>query len=712
MRVLAALLCLAPLFAQAPPNAAATVQFDGAHLRLVYQDRVLLEAALQTGDDHHAAKPGEVTLEQTGDPAPKVEQRLRLRGRNLRLVGTVTTSSEGLAAELRGAAQQRFPMLRMSAGRSDNRRNHAVYDRRFDWLLAGPDDGHTVITPADHDRWQFSSEGSDLTLTFRPRFYQQHKQLTWFEPWTYQVYRGSVTGWCSWWAYRDGFDQQQLEGLVAALSRQHLADFGYRWIQIDDCYQTSMGMPAGWLQWNEKFPKGAAGAVAAIRSGGFEPGIWVYSAFHDQAVVQQHPDWFVQRDGQPFEGPWVGHGLDGSNDAALDAVVRPTQQGFKALGFTYVKVDSLRHLLYDSYHHALPYLAQEGTDPAQAFRSYLRAAREGMQPGAFLLACWGVLPEAIGLADGCRLGTDGFGPACLQQYNSWNGIVWRNDPDHCDVLPKWRELQDGVLSERAAAMARRDAVLRPSLVSIGGGVLMLSDRAEVYGGDVEGLKRTAPVLFSVPGQLYDFDPQKSDRLASMARTDILTGSGPSPVDADQGGAVCPWWLLEVEQAGERWDVLAHFAAGDQDLPAQRVEFRDLGIGDERLVYEFWSQRCLGLCRGGFVAEALPAHGTQVFALRRPLPHPQILSTSRHITQGGVDLLNVAWDGERLAGRSRVVGGDRYELVLHVPAGFTAQGARMDGKACEVTQDGEVARVAITPQGNGDIDWDVQCRRVP
>ena len=36
-----------------------------------------------------------------------------------------------------GAAQVRFPLLRASHAHSDNRRNHAVYDLRIDWLLAG-----------------------------------------------------------------------------------------------------------------------------------------------------------------------------------------------------------------------------------------------------------------------------------------------------------------------------------------------------------------------------------------------------------------------------------------------------------------------------------------------------------------------------------------------------------------------------------------------
>ena len=41
---------------------------------------------------------------------------------------------------------------------------------------------------------------------------------------------------------------------------------------------------------------------------------------------------------------------------------------------------------------------------------------------------------------------------------------------------------------------------------------MISDHAEVYQQEVnlEGIKRSAPILFTLPGRLYDFDPRKSD----------------------------------------------------------------------------------------------------------------------------------------------------------------------------------------------------------
>ena len=34
---------------------------------------------------------------------------------------------------------------------------------------------------------------------------------------------------------------------------------------------------------------------------------------------------------------------------------------------------------------------------------------------------------------------------------------------------------------------------------------------------------------------------------------------------------------------------------------------------------------------------------RVFAIREARPHPWVLSTTRHISQGGVDLLDERWD---------------------------------------------------------------------
>ena len=430
----------------------------------------------------HADRAGpRLRLKQAVQSGPRgeIEQVITLRldqpGEDLRveLDGTCVGSDEAIPVETgprdhHGVSVPRLKIVRNVVGISRNLRNHAVYDRARDWLLVGPGPFTTRIEPLANEtsqrRFRVTAGYGTLRLVFRPHFFQKHKNLAFFRPWTYRVWRGSVTGWCSWWPYRADFCEKNLEQVLKVFQQKRLGDYGYRTIQIDDTFQrTPAGPPDSWLHWNDKFPGGMAGYVKQVREAGFEPGIWIGAMFHDRAFVNAHPGWFIPgSEGKPLQAPWLGYGVDPTVPAVLEQVVRPIFQGLRQAGFTYVKVDTLRHLLYDAMYHARPHFEKAGVTVEDAFRRYVQVVRDSLGPDVYLLACWGVLPEVVGLASGCRLGTDGFGPAKLQQFNSWNGIVWRNDPDHCDVLP----VNGG---------DQRDTVLRPVIVSLAGAMLMLSD---------------------------------------------------------------------------------------------------------------------------------------------------------------------------------------------------------------------------------------------
>ena len=137
-----------------PPNAPATVEWNAkaGRLDLRYHGTIILDATIGAEAGNTAAG-AEVKLDPTEATGDKVEQRLRFTlakpqgGVKLVLRGTATASDEAFPAETSGAAQKRFPLVRNSVGLSRNRRNNALYDRRWDWLLVGPDDGATRILP-------------------------------------------------------------------------------------------------------------------------------------------------------------------------------------------------------------------------------------------------------------------------------------------------------------------------------------------------------------------------------------------------------------------------------------------------------------------------------------------------------------------------------------------------------------------------------------
>jgi alpha-galactosidase len=706
-----------------PPNEPACLQLEADAFMLAYNGAMLLSASVS----------GEFIVSTTETLGDQVEQRFvvsREDGLPVSLKMTVMGSDQAMAAETFGAAQKRFPLVRTSHGPSLNNRNNAVYDRFSDWMIE-ISGGVTRIKPTacvqDATYFEIMSEGPRVEIIFRPRYYQRHKNIRYFEPWNYTIRKESITGWCSWWAYQNDFKQEHLERLLEVWWQKHLGDYGYSFIQIDDGFQGALdvgrrnapthngyrgGRPETWLSWRpDRFPTGMTGYVASVRSEGLIPGVWIGCFFSDEETVEAKPEWFVRGpDNKPFAGPYVSYAMDATVPEVANRLIRPTYRGLHQAGFRYVKIDQLRHLLYDNLHHNTAYARAHGTKPAEIFRAYLSAAREELGEETFLLACWGVLPEAVGLADGCRIGGDGYGPVTLQQYNSWNGIVWRNDPDHCDILPRRKPAEEGnVRKTDAVTASHNDTIIRPALASIAGGLLMLSDKPEVYADErnLLGIRRASPVLFSVPGQLYDFDPAKTEVLQKGMREEITNGSKKAPTDGDQHGVVSPWWLNEFNLGFTNWNVLHHLNWASDAIPAQRVSFQDLGLepDQEYLVFEFWTDRFLGSFKTSFEVPPLGPMGLHSFALRPKTSRPQLLSTNRHLSQGAADLDIVVWeDAFTLTGKSRVVDGDRYVLTLHLPEGFAIKSASFGDTAAEVACTGEIARIAFLPSETGTDNW--------
>ena len=667
----------------------------------------------------------------------KVEQRIRIKfnkeeaDQKLIVRGLVKTSKQGFPAETRTIDQTRFPMVRNTVGLSKNLRNNAIYDRKFDWILIGPGDRETKIVPNDspdsYNLFSFEVKDNDFEMVFRPRYYQKHKNLSFFEPWNYDVWEGSVSGWCSWWPYRGGFDQEKLEDVLKVFSDKNLVDYGYQYMQIDNStHQKPGGTPKSWLEWNDKWPGGMHGTADLIRSYGFKPGIWIHARFRDKEYVGKNSELFLKDiNGNPYFTPMSLHyAMDITNPKTVEELVRPSYRGFKDAGFNYVKVDGLRHLIYDGYNHNIEYLQSRGMTSSEATRRYVEIAREELGKETFILACWGVLPEVVGLADGCRIGGDGFGITTLNYYNSWNGVVWRNDADHCDILPENKPSHAGFVARKSKTIYTpveadvRETIIRPAFASFASSVLMLSDKAEVYKNDdyLEGVKRSGPVLFTVPGQMYDVNPEKSSLIITEERTAIKTGQGRRLVDAPRGAPEnCPFWLMEINKPFESWNVLARFNFNDFDLPEMKVTFNELGLSEENeyLVYEFWSNRFVGKFKNEFpLVKTLPRE-VQMYGIRKKLKHPQIITSNRHISQGGVDLINVIWNENTylLSGKSKLVKHDPYTLILFVPKDFKLNSAKMNGEKVEIIRDGNSVTISYVSKKTQEIEWNLDFKKI-
>ena len=679
----------------APPNEPAVVTIDGTAITMRYAGTTLFEGRIDNPDALASVKPSTAVHGQSVDQV--VALWARRGGPPLRLSGRVTASDQAFAAEsdrpVRGV-----PIVRHSSGPSRSLRNQAVYDRRHDWVLSVDDQPRTRtrITPqADAGtprHFAIEITGTEIVLRFRPRFFQRHRGLAFYEPWTYDIWPTPVVGWTSWFAFFDKVTEQDVRHTADVLS-QTLRPFGYDYLQIDDGYQRGTGLPSLWLEPNAKFPSGLEALASYIRSRGLKPGIWTNATFSQTEYAEQHPEWFVRdASGRVARGNWIDHPVDASAPGALDTLVRPIYRSLRSMGWDYVKLDALRHLRYEGYNTHRAHFDARSVDPAAAFRSYVGAVRQELGRETFLLACWGIRPELIGLVDGCRLGTDGFSYAGLSQFNSFNNVVWRNDPDHVE------------LSE---AEAWRSTMV----TSLTGSMLLLTDKPERYLTPfVEPARRAAPVLFTVPGQLYDVDPSRSSEL-SRVESDV-SGREPKPFDAGLTPAV-DLYALEITRPFESWMVLGrtggHFEA---------IRFEDLGLDPARryLVFDYWLRQADTAGHlVSFAPGALPAAiNAQVFVIREQLDRPQVMATSRHITGGGVDLVDVSWSDGVLTGRSRVVADDPYEIFLTEPDGWSFDSMRCDGATPRRATRGPAGLVTgCTAASSGEVTWRATfTRRVP
>lgn len=690
-----------------PPNAPAEVRWDAGKdtLQLRYHGGVIFDGTIRAEDAAGKTVTGaEIKLEPTQTVGEKVEQRLKLvlagprDGVKLVMSGVVTCSAEAFPAETQGAAQRRFPVVRTSVGLSRSRRNNAIYDRRWDWMLAGPDEGATRILPKTAGKkeiaFAWESQGAVLDLVFRPRFYEQHKKLPGYKPWTYEIRKDSITGYCTWWPYRERISQEVIGKLVDVFAEKRLPEFGYRYLQLDNGYDAGGGGgPKTFLRWHpERFPGGAEGVMTKIRSGGMKPGVWVHRVYrsyvdkHLPAIGKEHPEWFVTKeDGGIYQGGYGIWTLNTANKEAVETMVRPIFRGLRKQGWDYVKIDGAGDMLYsDKQGPAAAHFKKVGMTPEESLRRWDTVAREELGDDTFILTCWGVGPGrvSVGLVDGVRLGGDGFQWNTMLGNSSMNGVAWRGDPDHCDILPE-RKGERATMRTFGAEDAPVDTIIRPAVVAMAGSMLLLSDKAEVYEDDanLEGAKRSAPVLFTVPGQLYD------------------------------GGGSGEWWLQEIDRPFDHWSVLARFNWRGKPVPEQEIEFADLGLAPDRdyLVFEFWTQASLGKHRGAFTVPAMEENtGMHVFAIREARKHPWVLSTTRHLSQGGVSLLGLKWDaaGKTLSGTSKVVAGDPYVLTLNVPFGYKPLEAEVEGEDVEMDVQTETAAAKFVPSATKEVAWKV------
>ena len=82
-------------------------------------------------------------------------------------------------------------------------------------------------------------------------------------------------GWSSWNTFRNAIDESLIKDTADAMKKTGLLEAGYKYINLDDCWQSSMRTPDGKLQGDlTRFPRGMKPLIEEINAQGFKIGLY------------------------------------------------------------------------------------------------------------------------------------------------------------------------------------------------------------------------------------------------------------------------------------------------------------------------------------------------------------------------------------------------------------------------------------------------------
>ena len=434
-----------------------------------------------------------------------------------------------------------------------------------------------------------------------------------------------------------------------------------------------------------------------IRKLGLSPGIWFmpFAGTATDPYFAAHQDWFAKTtDGKPYDTRWGGTCLDMTQPGArehLRGIVKTLAHDW---GYTVFKMDGFwtgsatpQMYVNDGYKDdgiGDAVLADPDKTNIEAMRDGTKLVRATAGPDVFLLGCcvsqnMRSFGGSFGLLDAMRVGPDTgaghIGAPHASRLWFLNGRVWWNDPDCVSVRAK---------------TPLEQARLNATFTTIAGDLFYNSD------------------------WMPDFTPERLDILRRC-----MPGHGlfSRPVDVFENQPARIWHLADTRGTARR-DIVALYNWGKEPATVECAATRiGLPPAKEYVAFDFWANKFVPPFKDTVRAD-LPAGGScRVLAVRPVADDPQLLSTSRHITQGMVDVSGEKWDASTttLSATSKVVANDPYELRIVVPAGgkswrvkgiTIAAADQTAGVRTEVKQDGPEIRAMITSPVSRAVMWRV------
>jgi hypothetical protein len=445
----------------------------------------------------------------------------------------------------------------------------------------------------------------------KQNYYKDTLGIKYFKPIDKSIFPLPPSGWCSWYFYYQEIDENEIKRNAKWIA-DNLKDFGAQYVQIDDGWQGTghgLGENRDWTTIDKRFPRGMPALAAYIKSLGLKPGIWL--APHGQSnktVVDKHPGVFMlAKDGTSASQTWEGNYLVDPSAAETQKYLTDLFKTMRGWGFEYFKIDGQPTVIRE-FRNKKEFMKINPGDSDLFYRNTLSSIRAGIGEESYLLGCWVIPLEGVGIMNGSRIGADvlpnwdgfKFALRATMEYYFLHNVAWYNDPDVMIV-------RSPLPLEQARAWA--------TLQGLTGQAVLMSDRLTDLSPDrVELIKRVYPAVDIRPLDLF-----KSERNKRI-------------------------WDLKIKHLDRNYDVVGLFNFDESKRSSMFLGWKDIGLPEDKEVhvFDFWNREYLGAFDRGMSVDLEPA-STRVLTLVPATDEIQLVSTSRHITQGWIDLISNNFD---------------------------------------------------------------------
>lgn len=495
---------------------------------------------------------------------------------------------------------------------------------------------------------------------------------------------------------------------------ENLVQYGFNVMQIDDKWQLGFKYPDAVKNGGPKklfyahdpdgiYPNGMKVVADYLKERGLTAGLWLmpFAADQNEPFFKERMDMLVKlENGEPHVAAWGGASLDMSYPPARDYMKSVIERIVQEWGYKYLKLDGIYVGLSVAHRYVTTTYKEDDfgdsvfhdpyKSPVEIYRSGLKLLRESAGKDVFMLGCCAVMNQraagcCFGIVDAMRIGPDNNANNGLfkgARYGAWtyfmHSRIWYNDPD-----PMY--IRDSVPFEHAKTIA--------SWQTLSGQMNTTSEEyAKLSEERMEILKRTMP----------------------------NHGLKPRPADLFENEVPEIWLLTDEElSTSERpvRNVLGIFNWDKENSKEIHFNLSKAGLSEDiaYAAYNFWNNCFIDSVKGEIKKELNPGECC-ILAMRPQSEEPFVISTSRHITQGVVDIKAEKWDAANkvLTGISSVVKNDPYELrVVGMKKEDLWKPASVDlskedkeaGVAIDITKcEGGFVRVLIQSPVNRDVSW--------